>query len=78
MRLRSLHVVSNVGTMPGGSAIVCGGDLYCHQMLSRWQWRTVGGGLGVFNPPSEIPKFWQSRTWLQIERKMFSVPVPTS
>jgi hypothetical protein len=29
-------------------------------------------------PPPEIPKFWQSQTGLQIERQMFSVPVPTS
>jgi hypothetical protein len=38
------------------------------------------GGFGVFNtpPPPEIPKFWQSRNGLQIERKMFSVPIPTS
>jgi hypothetical protein len=39
------------------------------------------GGWGVVNrppPPPEIPKFWQSRTGLQIERKMFSVPIPTS
>ena len=34
-----------------------------------------GGGFGVFNPPPEIPKFWQSCIWLQIERKMFSVPI---
>jgi hypothetical protein len=38
------------------------------------------GGVGVFKlpPPPEIPKFWQSRTGLQIERKMFSFPIPTS
>ena len=39
------------------------------------QWRTKEGGS---NPPPEIPKFWQSRTKLQIEQKMFSVPIPTS
>jgi hypothetical protein len=37
-----------------------------------------GGGFGVFKHPPEIPKFWQSRARLQIERKMFSVPIPTS
>jgi hypothetical protein len=36
-----------------------------------------GGVWGFQTPPPEIPKFWQSRTWLQIERKMFSVPIPT-
>ena len=37
------------------------------------------GGFGGFNaPPPEIPKFWQIRTGLQIEQKMFSVPIPTS
>ena len=36
-----------------------------------------GGGLGGFNPP-EIPKFWQSRTGLLIERKMFSFSIPKS
>ena len=35
------------------------------------------GGVMVFNP-REIPKFWQSRTGLQIEQKMYSVPIPTS
>jgi hypothetical protein len=35
------------------------------------------GGFGVFKTP-EIPKFWQSCIWLQIERKMFSVPIPPS
>ena len=54
-----------------------------------WKWmftpqltRSSGvpwGGLEGSNPPPpEIPKFWQSRTGLQIERKMFSVPIPTS
>ena len=30
------------------------------------------GGVGVFKPPPlpEIPKFWQSCIWLQIERKI--------
>ena len=42
------------------------------------QWRTEGR-FGVQPlPPHEIPKFWQSRTGLKIERKMFSVPIPTS
>ena len=35
--------------------------------------RGVGG---VQTPPPEIPKFCQSWTGLQIERKMFSVPIP--
>ena len=32
-----------------------------------------GGGFGGFKPPTppEIPKFWQSRKGLEIERKMF-------
>ena len=38
------------------------------------QWHTEGG----LTPPPEIPKFWQSRTGLQIERKMFSVHIATS
>ena len=42
------------------------------------QWRTEGGGFGGFKPPPKIPKIWQSRTGLQIEREMFSVPIPTS
>jgi hypothetical protein len=29
------------------------------------------GGGGSNPPPPEIPKFWQSRTGIQIERKMF-------
>ena len=44
-------------------------------MSCFWQWRTEGGGLGCSTPPHpEITKFWQSCIWLQIERKMFSVP----
>jgi hypothetical protein len=47
-------------------------------LLINELWRTVGG-FGGFRPPlPEIPKFWQSRTGLQIERIMFSVPTPTS
>ena len=39
----------------------------------------IGVPRGVQPPPlPEILKFWQSRTGLQIERKMFSVPIPTS
>ena len=39
-----------------------------------YQWRTDGEGLDGSNlPPPQIPTFWQSRTGLQIERKMFSV-----
>ena len=45
---------------------------------ARAQWRTEGVFGGVQPPPPEIPKFWQSRTGLQIEQKMFSVPIPTS
>jgi len=41
------------------------------------QWRTEGG-TGVHPLPPEVPKFWQSRTGLQIEWKMFSDPIPTS
>ena len=38
-----------------------------------------GGVWGVQNPPPpEIPKFWRSCILLQIERKMFSVPITTS
>ena len=33
---------------------------------------------GGVHPPPEIPKFWQSRTQLQIERIVFSVPIPKS
>ena len=36
-----------------------------------------GGRWDVQTPP-EIPEFWRSRTGLQIERKMFSVPIPAS
>ena len=36
------------------------------------------GVWGVQPPPPKIPKFWQSRTGLQMERKMFSVPIPTT
>jgi len=35
-------------------------------------------GFGGGSNTPEIPKFWQNRTGLQIERKMFSVPIPTS
>jgi hypothetical protein len=47
-------------------------------MWSHTQWRT-GGEVGGFKlpPPPEIPKFWQSRTGLQIKCEMFSVPIPT-
>ena len=47
---------------------------------TRMQWRTEGGGLGCSNsapPPSKF-RSWHSCIWLQIERKMFSVPIPTS
>jgi hypothetical protein len=38
-----------------------------------------GWGGGCSNPPPpNIPKFWQSSIWLQIERKMFSVHIPAS
>jgi hypothetical protein len=38
-----------------------------------------GGVWGWFKPPSpEIPKFLKNLTGLQIERKMFIVPIPTS
>jgi hypothetical protein len=39
-----------------------------------------GWGFGVFKPPPPPPRNYevlQSRTGLQIERKMFSVPIPT-
>ena len=42
------------------------------------QWRTKGRLGGGSTPPTEIPKFWQSRTGLQIEPKMFSVSIPAS
>jgi hypothetical protein len=52
-------------------------DWFCGMEVVS-QWRTEWG-FGGFKPPSaEIPKFWQSRTGLQIERKMFNVPIPTS
>jgi hypothetical protein len=41
------------------------------------QWRTEGGGLEGSNPPQNSEDL-QSRTGLQIEWKMFSVPIPTS
>jgi len=50
-----------------------------------WLWVACSGvptGGGVWGveppPPPEIPKFCKSRTGLQTERKMFSVPIPTS
>ena len=53
-------------------------DVYIFQCMSAVACRE--SGLGGFKPPppNEIPKFWESRTGLQIERKMFSVPIPTS
>jgi hypothetical protein len=36
------------------------------------------GGWGVQPPPPRNSEVLQSRTGLQIERKMFSVPIPTS
>jgi hypothetical protein len=55
---------------------------YCAYILYEIYAKAVayrGGGLGLQTPrPPEIPEFWQSRTGLQIERKMFSVPIPTS
>jgi len=47
-------------------------------LYSDGQWRTEGVGVQHPPHPTEISKFWQSRTGLQIERKMFSVPIPTS
>jgi hypothetical protein len=44
----------------------------------RSQWRTEGGGLGGLTPPPRNSEVLQSRTGLQIEWKMFSVPIPTS
>jgi len=35
-------------------------------------------GVWGVQTPHEIAKFCQSRTGLQIERKMFFVPIPTS
>jgi hypothetical protein len=47
-----------------------------------WLWSVAyrgrgGGGFGGFKPPPNFRSFI-SRTGLQIERKMFSVPIPTS
>jgi hypothetical protein len=48
-------------------------------VLDKRQWRTEGGG-GVwgFNLPARNSKVLQSRTGLQVERKIFSVPIPTT
>ena len=68
--------------------ITSAGEFDCMQFTDRsceWsnQCLEISGatewvGLECSNPPTEIPKFWQSRTGLQIERKMFIVPIPTS
>jgi hypothetical protein len=42
------------------------------------QWRTESGGLWGSTPPPRNSEVLRSRTGLQIERKMFSFPVPTS
>jgi len=56
------------------SEIKCEHHEYTHQVQTVADRGGVWGG----SKPSEIPKFLQSRTGLQIERKMFSVPIPTS
>ena len=58
---------------------ICLSNIYLNH-LSLWSvaYRGGVGGWGVQPPPPEIPKFWQSCIWLQIERKIFSVPTPTS
>jgi hypothetical protein len=48
------------------------------QYKQTWGFRGGVLGLNAPPPPPEILKFWHSRTGLQIERKMFSVPIPTS
>jgi hypothetical protein len=45
----------------------------CHQ----WRIERGGGGWGFKTPPRNS-KVLQSRTGLQIERKIFSVPIPAS
>ena len=51
-------------------------EIWCHG--TGWLVSSGIPRVGGFKPPPKIPKFWQSCIWLQIERKMFSVPIPTS
>jgi hypothetical protein len=44
----------------------------------RNQWRTEGGWGVQTTPPPRNSEVLLSRTGLQIERKMFSVPIPTT
>ena len=59
---------------------VCSIPLQISRAATWGQWRTEGVCVCVCvqTPHPEIPKFWQSWIWLQIEQKMFSVPIPTS
>jgi hypothetical protein len=47
-----------------------------HKMYNPLQWRKEGD-LGGFNPPPRNSEVLESRTGLQIEQKIFSVPIPT-
>jgi hypothetical protein len=49
----------------------------CLKMCFHEPWRPAGG-LGGSNPPPRNSEVLQSRTGLQIEGKIFSVPIPTS
>ena len=74
-RARTRVVTLRVACMPVHPSRLILMSLICSMKLCTSASSGVprGGGL---NPPPEIPKFWQSRTGLQIERKMCSVPIP--
>jgi hypothetical protein len=51
----------------------------CLWFCGSEQWRIEGGGcLGGSNPPPRNSEVLQSRAGLQIEQKIFSVPIPAS
>jgi hypothetical protein len=58
--------------------MVCIPLLVCLLFFTGMQWRTEGGGLGGVQTPPRNSEVLQNRTGLQIEWKMFSVPIPTS
>jgi hypothetical protein len=54
-------------------------EMCCKKLqYRRVQWCTEGGVWGVQPPPPRNSEVLQSRTGLQMERKMFSVPIPAS
>ena len=75
---RSIKVWISKGTPISSSGAIQTCANAFDKMPLSWSVAYRGRGVGGSTPHPEIPKFWHSRTGLQIEWNMFSVPIPTS